>query len=549
VTAPKTDRTIQGVPCKAGKPVWFHKNGELKSATLSKNTDIDRGTLHIPCKGMKEVEFYADGGFKSLTLLRSVRIGKYPCKSMTKAEFHSNGGLKKFTLSGAKKIYNHSKLNFAAGETLEFGKDGGLLTRPPRLSEKDFRRILKEIEIEGKLRAVRATLKGLDIVHLNRIKSAKVLNEIIRNRIIIRKNDNRKNIQKIDRRPLLLVFYPKVDHNGAFKISTPLLDKIIKRFQLVYFEVNSVQQMIQYFKKTTRYKKASVVIVAGHGTQTTLQFGIGSELKVSDRKELQKAELHKGLEKHPVIILDSCDNGKGGRKATNLANMMAKVLPQGRIESMRISPNAPSFLFCGRHCITLEMSASNKYIVYPFTISSRYSKLVLSYRNGRAKKIDLKVNMNIQKIPCRRGTVLFHSNGRLKQVTLAKPHKIGHRKLRAGSIVTFNRNGRFLRLIKAVKKTVPSKPTITIVLQPDIIVQRNLNKTIKFANRASKNAKSGKIRSAEGDYKWAKQCFNNALLNLSKLSANKKRRFKANVNNAKKILNAANKAIVNAQLQ
>ena len=155
-------------------------------------------------------------------------------------------------------------------------------------------------------------------------------------------------------------------------------EKLIKKFRVIYYEVSTDEEFKRSLKEATRTKRASLLIVAGHGVAKNLSFGAADparEQLESEKKYLDVGDIEKmkGLEKTMVsggkIVLISCSNGEGGRGANNVANFVANIFQNTTVESFKTSTR--SFLkFCHNQtsktpCVTLNIPDAIKYVVSP----------------------------------------------------------------------------------------------------------------------------------------------------------------------------------------
>ncbi|MFA5090978.1 MAG: LysM peptidoglycan-binding domain-containing protein, partial [Candidatus Omnitrophota bacterium] len=161
------------------------------------------------------------------------------------------------------------------------------------------------------------------------------LAEIITNRI-----NNRP-----DGRPLATLIYPARDKNGAFSENESkniVASLIEKGYRVMAYEAATDNEMIYALKDSAKEEKASVVILFGHGTQTTINFGAsdsidrsaqeneGYFLGVNDESRLVDEKITGCLVDEGVIILISCSTAKGGCEENNVANMLHRIFPQAK---------------------------------------------------------------------------------------------------------------------------------------------------------------------------------------------------------------------------
>ncbi|MFC1571252.1 hypothetical protein ACFL31_01705 [Candidatus Margulisiibacteriota bacterium] len=143
-----------------------------------------------------------------------------------------------------------------------------------------------------------------------------------------------------DDRPLAVIIYPTSDWNGAFTSDAAVIDDLIARgFRVMYYEVSTDQQMYAALQEATAEQQASLLIIGGHGSQTTTSFGAGDPareeidqelfaLDPSDETEMIEQELSRTLINGGHVILVSCSTGQGRKIVDNNANFLSRIFPQ-----------------------------------------------------------------------------------------------------------------------------------------------------------------------------------------------------------------------------
>lgn len=140
-------------------------------------------------------------------------------------------------------------------------------------------------------------------------------------------------------RALLLV--PKSDWNGAFsgEMAMNRFHKIIQAYSdILCFEIATDTEMAATIKLAGEEYPIEFLIVAGHGSQTTLAFADidprihGSRLSeeyslgFEDREELLNRKLDKFLSQNAIVLSLSCSTGQGGKQAANEMQNLAGLL-------------------------------------------------------------------------------------------------------------------------------------------------------------------------------------------------------------------------------
>ena len=167
-----------------------------------------------------------------------------------------------------------------------------------------------------------------------RFTDLKLLRHIFKNRSLLNRPDKiREEIEKNDPRPVAVVIGSRDDFNG--ELNRMDIKSLTKKYRVLYFEAETDKEILN-IKKATKYKKASLVILAGHGNQRNLELSEAENdtdyypenLKIPrkdrylDVLDLQKFKKHK-LSAHVTndvkIVLLSCSTGKAKKTANNLA--------------------------------------------------------------------------------------------------------------------------------------------------------------------------------------------------------------------------------------
>lgn len=84
---------------------------------------------------------------------------------------------------------------------------------------------------------------------------------------------NREN-DRPDKRPLAVLVYPKSDYNGAFGVhSRHVRDMVNAGYRVILHEASTAGEAVEALKSATRRQSASLVVLSGHGTQSSIRFG------------------------------------------------------------------------------------------------------------------------------------------------------------------------------------------------------------------------------------------------------------------------------------
>ena len=185
----------------------------------------------------------------------------------------------------------------------------------------------------AKYMRMKGLLNALGITVLKRFPNAEVANEIIKNRT----SDDPE-----DKRPVAVLLMAKSDHNDAFmKYCRGNLEDLVKRYRVIYYEVDSSEAFTRKFVEASSLSPA-MVIVGAHGNPKAMLMGNPSLTRkilmgrksyfgISDAKLLSPAAAALA---GAYLLLDSCSTAEGGESARNLANAFADALPQTTIQAM-----------------------------------------------------------------------------------------------------------------------------------------------------------------------------------------------------------------------
>ncbi|MDD5560875.1 MAG: hypothetical protein PHT50_01915 [Candidatus Omnitrophica bacterium] len=133
---------------------------------------------------------------------------------------------------------------------------------------------------------------------------------------------------------LAIIIHPVEDNNGAFKDIENKGKQLESRgYRVIIARVDGIDALLAALKAATAQQRASVIMIGGHGSRTSIQLGFGepnSKLTIRDKQLKEKLSAAVGtLEENGIIILDSCSTGKGGRIFSNIAQLFADIFPQG----------------------------------------------------------------------------------------------------------------------------------------------------------------------------------------------------------------------------
>ncbi|HET9234353.1 MAG TPA: DUF4116 domain-containing protein, partial [Candidatus Eisenbacteria bacterium] len=192
-------------------------------------------------------------------------------------------------------------------------------------------------ELRQRYETVKQQLKDLGIEDPMRLRSSKLLDEVLRNRLTPESGK--------DSRPTALLVFGKTTADPTRAFHHHNLDDLSKHYRVMYYEAGSEDQMIEALRDGSKRDSAALLMLGGHGNPGSLNLGRGHEdddeprapgakdpseallLDLTDEDQLKAASLQNVVRPDAKVVLDSCSTGGGGAQGTNLANVMARVFP------------------------------------------------------------------------------------------------------------------------------------------------------------------------------------------------------------------------------
>lgn len=194
---------------------------------------------------------------------------------------------------------------------------------------KDWSDVLPKETLQNYSRFRRALKEIYNIEFIKRFRSPKTIHAVLA---------ARSHPEAAPSKPLAVANYPKVDWNGSLA-RYPLIDRLIELgYHVFYYEAEKEEDVKKALAEATQNggRKADLIVLAGHGTETTLSLGeegINDELHYVDTSDFEKPTpdipLPSFIQPDGHLILYSCSNGQG-REANpnNLANTIVRHLPK-----------------------------------------------------------------------------------------------------------------------------------------------------------------------------------------------------------------------------
>jgi hypothetical protein len=154
--------------------------------------------------------------------------------------------------------------------------------------------------------------------------------------------------------PQAILVIAQDDPTGAFARTPHHFAELSKKMNLLVYEVSNEDEFARALNPRPEGKKADLVIIAGHGTQSAIAFGPTSPentkvpyekafLDISDLKELSKKGVGGVLKDGGQVVLNSCSTGRGGVNDESLARQLKeKIFTQAATDGGIVAPLAPS---------------------------------------------------------------------------------------------------------------------------------------------------------------------------------------------------------------
>lgn len=191
-------------------------------------------------------------------------------------------------------------------------------------------------ELLARHESVQRQLEQLGIEDPMRLRNARLLEEVLRNRLEPRPVS--------DQRPTAIVVFPKSDADIDGVFNEHNLAELAGHYRVMYYEAGSDEQFVQAVKDGSRDGAAALLVVGGHGTGTAVHLGRAwnqaeeRDLDLSDEAQLRDARLQAALAPDASIVMMSCSTGAGEASANNPANLLARVFPGREV----FAPTRPS---------------------------------------------------------------------------------------------------------------------------------------------------------------------------------------------------------------
>ena len=189
-------------------------------------------------------------------------------------------------------------------------------------------------------------------------------------------------------KPIALVIFNKNDPDDAFEKSgiRNNLENLTKNYKVLIFETDNEKGVYKAIEKAGQlyglnekgnpHKPISLLILAGHGNQISINFGRTeiddtaetieellpyekAYIDLSDEDELRK--LGKYIGENAQVVYISCSTGEGKEKEDNVANMTKKAWPNvSKIFAPTTSSSSEKFILDEKgHLINVEYDTSS----------------------------------------------------------------------------------------------------------------------------------------------------------------------------------------------
>lgn len=141
--------------------------------------------------------------------------------------------------------------------------------------------------------------------------------------------------------PRVLTLFPTTDHNGAYSIDRDFWRSLVQRgYSIWLVEVANDADAARVRGRAAELGGADLLVYGGHGCPNYLAMSgdsaalIGQRaalLDLTDEARLSDPSQSRALRPGGVVVLDSCQTGKGRGALPNLANMIGRAYPQASL--------------------------------------------------------------------------------------------------------------------------------------------------------------------------------------------------------------------------
>jgi hypothetical protein len=206
--------------------------------------------------------------------------------------------------------------------------------------------------------------------------------------------DNRRDL-KPDGRPLAVVVYPKpeTDYNGALRDRNLAIDLIRRGYRVVYFEAGKDTGLFNAIRVAGRYEKIPLLVIGGHGTRLSTQFGADYKLgearilDISDLREM--GGLRRYLGKNSTIVLNSCSTGEGEERAANIANLLAIIFPNSTVFAPT-KPSSSELIFDHDRVVGVQYYGATTYSIHAHDLPATTREEIRVFPNTRSKSYEFR---------------------------------------------------------------------------------------------------------------------------------------------------------------
>lgn len=154
----------------------------------------------------------------------------------------------------------------------------------------------------------------------------KIREHVLGNRLA--NKEKRGLIDYLEDKGFAIIIYPKSDWNAAFLYSRTVRQVIKEGYSVLYYEVGSPNEMIDAIKDATNNgeRKASLVVIGGHGSPESIEFGRDSDLTPEDLETFKSGGLLQFFNHDAKGILESCSTGGVAEGGVNMVQAFANAV-------------------------------------------------------------------------------------------------------------------------------------------------------------------------------------------------------------------------------
>ena len=194
------------------------------------------------------------------------------------------------------------------------------------------------------------SILGLDVIKRLSYFNTTQIEELIKNRYSVSSEQTQQRLEQAfinrpdffdipeNNKPVAVIIGPEADHNGSFD-TMKNITTLMPGYKVIYYDVSSDTEFAQSLQEATQQQQASILYIAGHGSQWSTTFGTGTFDQNDERKldvgDIELSYLRSCVLDGGNVVFRGCSAGKGGNIANlevdNSVEFAATIWPQATI--------------------------------------------------------------------------------------------------------------------------------------------------------------------------------------------------------------------------